>query len=164
MNWFAIHVKRFRETLAASSVATLGLEVFLPMVRVDKLEQVTIKVGSKPLFPSYFFAKFSPEIFLAAVDHCSGVLRVVRSGPTPVPVDDQVVQEIQEQVREDGLITIDRHRLKTGDQVLIQCGPFEGMMARVERELDDNKRVAILLETLAHARVLIEKRLVQVAG
>jgi hypothetical protein len=31
-------------------------------------------------------------------------------------------------------------------------------MGRVERELDDGKRVAILLETLLRARVLIEKR------
>jgi hypothetical protein len=31
-------------------------------------------------------------------------------------------------------------------------------MGSVERELDGGKRVAILLETLMHARVLIERR------
>jgi hypothetical protein len=35
------------------------------------------------------------------------------------------------------------------------------MMGRVERELDDRKRVAILMETLWQARVLIEKRYVK---
>ena len=37
-------------------------------------------------------------------------------------------------------------------------GPFEGLMGRVEQEWDDGKRVAILLEGINKARVLIEKR------
>jgi hypothetical protein len=35
------------------------------------------------------------------------------------------------------------------------------MMGRVERELDDRKRVAILLESLLNARALIERRWLQ---
>jgi transcription antitermination factor NusG len=79
-------------------------------------------------------------------------------------VNDKAVQEIQERVQADGLIRIRRQGLKPGDRVSVQSGPFEGMMARVERELDDEKRVAILLEALSYARVLIEKRWVQAAA
>jgi hypothetical protein len=35
------------------------------------------------------------------------------------------------------------------------------MMGRVERELDDRKRVAIFLESLLNARVLIERRWIE---
>ena len=54
-----------------------------------------------------------------------------------------------------------RTSLAPGTRVTIQSGPFEGMMGRVERELDDRKRVAIFLEALFHARVLIERRWIE---
>jgi transcription antitermination factor NusG len=71
------------------------------------------------------------------------------------------VQEIQDRVQEDGLIRISPQNLEPGTRISIQSGPFEGMMGRVERELDDRKRVAILLETILNARVLIERRWVE---
>ena len=164
INWFAVHAKRFRERLAALSVGALGLEAFLPMIKVECSDDLVIRIGSKPLFPGYFFARFCPEVSLAAVECAQGVLQVVRCGRYPNPVNEQAVHEIQERVQVDGLIRLRRQGLKPGDRVLIQCGPFEGMMARVERELDDQKRVAILLEALSFARVLIEKRWVQAAA
>lgn len=162
MNWFAIHVKRFRETLAASSVAVLGLEVFLPLVKVECPEQEIIRVGAKPLFLGYLFARFSPEISLGLVESAQGVSYVIKSGVLPLPIDDEVIQEIQERVEADGLIRLQGGELKPGDRVCIQDGPFAGMMGRVEREPDDRRRVAILLEMLWQARVLIDKRWVQV--
>ena len=161
MNWFAVHVKRFREAVAASSVAALGLEVFLPMIKVESLKEVAIKVGSKPLFPSYLFARFNPDLCLSPVEGSRGVLYVIKSGTLPIPVDDQVVREIQERVEADGLIRLRHRELKRGDRVSIEEGPFAGMIGRMEAELDDRSRVAILLDTLWHARVLIEKRWVK---
>src|ERR1035441_4099748 len=72
INWFAIHAKRFREAVASSSVAALGLEVFLPMVKVECHEHLTIKVDSKPLFQGYFFARFNADISLGAVECARG--------------------------------------------------------------------------------------------
>jgi len=162
LNWFAIHVKRFREAVAASSVAALGLEVFLPMIKVECPEHLTIKVGSKPLFQGYFFARFNPEISLGSVESARGVLHVIKSGSSPIPVDDQVVREVQNRVEADGLIRLRERELKPGDRVSVQEGPFAGMMGRVEAELDDRRRVAILLEALGQARLVIERRWVQV--
>jgi transcriptional antiterminator RfaH len=162
MNWFAIHVKRFRESLAAASVAGLGLEVFLPMLKVEGQERAVIKTGFKPLFPSYFFARFNPETGLGPVEGARGVLHVIKAGACPIPVEDEVVAEIQDRVEADGLIRLRRNPLKPGDRVSIEEGPFEGMFGRVEAELDDQRRVAIFLESLWPARVLIEKRSLEV--
>jgi transcriptional antiterminator RfaH len=161
MKWFAIHVKRFRESLAAASVAGLGLEVFLPLIKVEPPESAVIKTGRKPLFPSYIFARFNPELFLAPVEGARGVLYVIKSGTCPIPVEDEVVDEIQNRVETDGLIRLARNPLKPGDRVSIEAGPFEGMFGRVEAELDDQRRVAIFLESLWPARVLMEKRWVE---
>jgi transcriptional antiterminator RfaH len=110
------------------------------------------------LFPGYFFARFCPRDSLELVERARGVLRVVSSGRFPIPVEDDVVRQIQERIEEDGFITLHQRPLKPGETVSIQGGPFEGLLGRVERESDDRSRVAILLETLLRARVLIEKR------
>jgi transcriptional antiterminator RfaH len=161
MNWFAIHAKRFRETLAAASISELGLKIFLPVLKVDSPEQSPPKNGFKPLFPGYFFARFDPDISLAPVESARGVLQVIKSGTCPISVDDQVVEEIQGRVEADGFIRLVCSKLKPGDRVSIEDGPFAGMFGRVEAELDDQRRVAIFLECLWQARVLIEKRWVQ---
>jgi hypothetical protein len=42
--------------------------------------------------------------------------------------------------------------------VAIEQGPFAGWVGKVECEWDDGKRVAILLEAISKARMLIDKR------
>jgi len=161
-NWFAVHTKRFREVLAGSGISALGVEVFLPMIKVNAPDPGPIRVNSKPLFPAYLFARFSPAAFLDSVGSAPGVLYVVRSGPHPISVDDTVITEIQARVEDDGLIRLCPRKLAPGDRVSIESGPFAGMMGRVEAELDDHRRVAILLEALWSSRVLLEKRYLEV--
>jgi transcriptional antiterminator RfaH len=161
MDWFVVHTKRFRETVAAASLDALGLEVFLPMVKVEDDGQLVIKLNSKPLFPAYFFARFSTAISLDSVHSARGVLYVVKSGSFPVAVEESVITELKNRVEADGLIRLQPRELKPGDRVAIQHGPFAGMMGRVEAELDDRKRVAILLETLWQARLVSKKRWVE---
>ena len=60
--------------------------------------------------------------------------------------------------RSDGYIRLKAPRFQPGDRVTIEEGPLAGWVGQVEREWDDNKRVAILLEAIQQARLLIEKR------
>jgi transcriptional antiterminator RfaH len=161
LNWFAIYTKPRRENFAATNLGSLGLPILFPRVKVEHIVRGTAQQRSKPLFPCYFFVRFCPENSFESVRCSRGVLRVVCSGRFPIPVREGVIREIQDRVAEDGLIRIEPHHLKPGDRVSINGGPFEGLMGRVERELDDRKRVAILLETLLQARVLIEKQWLQ---
>jgi transcriptional antiterminator RfaH len=147
-----------RENFAATTVSSLGIEILLPRVKVERLVRSVLRTVTKPLFPGYFFARFCPEDFLESVQCSRGVLQVVSSGRFPVPVQDEIVREIQDRIQEDGLIRIPPQSLAPGTRVSIQSGPFEGMMGKVERESDDRKRVMILLETLLNARVLVERR------
>lgn len=158
VGWFAIHAKPRRENFASRNIAALGINVLLPRVRAERLIRGIVYPGTKLLFPGYFFARFSPIDTFESVKATRGVLQVVSSGRVPIPVPEIVIREIQERIQEDGLIRIQPRALAPGTLVLIQSGPFEGMMGRVERELDDRKRVAIFLETLFNARVLIERR------
>jgi len=78
-----------------------------------------------------------------------------------LPVDRRAIAEIQDRVEADGLIRLHKAVFEPGTRISIQAGPFEGMLGRVEAECDDRRRVAILLETLWQARVVIEKQWVR---
>jgi transcriptional antiterminator RfaH len=156
--WFAIHAKTRRENFAATNLGALGVEILLPLLKAERRVRGVARTVAKPLFPGYFFARFCPQSSLESVECSRGVLQVVSSGRFPIPVDDDVINEIRNRIEQDGLIRIYPQTLTPGMRVSIQSGPFEGMMGRVEREFGDRKRVAILLETLLQARVLIEKR------
>jgi transcriptional antiterminator RfaH len=161
VHWFAIHAKPRRENFAAMNVGTLGIGILLPRVKVERLVRGAAQQGTKPLFPGYFFARFCPEDSFESVKGARGVLQVVSSGRIPIPVHEKVVQEIQNRIQEDGFIRIRPQGLEAGAQVIIQSGPFEGMTGRVVQEMDDQRRVAIFLESLLHARVLIERQWIQ---
>jgi transcriptional antiterminator RfaH len=161
VNWFAIHAKPRRENFAATNIAALGIEILLPRVTVERFVCGTACTAVKPLFAGYFFARFCPEDSFESINGACGVLQVVSSGRIPIPVHAIVVREIQLRIQEDGLIRIRSQHLDPGTRVSIQGGLFEGMLGRVERELDDRKRVAIFLETLLNARVLIERRWIE---
>ncbi len=164
IRWFALHTKPRREKFAVTNVSTLGIESFLPRLKAEGLVDGVARTTIKPLFPGYFFARFRPEDSLESVERSRGILHVVSSGRFPIPVEDEIVRDIQIRAGEDGLIRISRQDFKSGDRISIQAGPLEGMMGRVERELHDGKRVAILLETLWHSRVLIERRWLDAAA
>ena len=161
ISWFAIQAKPRRESFASLNISSLDLEVLLPRVKVERLVRGTAQQGTKPLFPGYFFARFCPKEAFETVKTTRGVLRIVTSGRFPIPVHDNIIREIQGRIQEDGLIRIRPRVLAPGTLVTIQSGPFEGMMGRVERELDDRKRVTIFIETLFQARVLIERRWIE---
>jgi transcriptional antiterminator RfaH len=162
INWFAVHAKPRRESFAATNISALGIGILLPRIKVERRVRGAAQQGTKPLFPGYFFARFCPQDSFESVKAARGVLQVVSSGRMPIPVYEEVVREIQDRIEEDGLIRIRSHHFVPGTRVSIQSGPFEGMMGKVERELDDRKRVAIFLETLLNARVLIERRWIEV--
>lgn len=157
-NWYAVQSKPHQESLAAVGVAKLDIEVFLPKIRREQFVCGVPRLVSKPLFVGYFFARFCPLISFDAVRYARGVLRVVGTSRCPIPLDQEIISSIKERVQADGFIQFETKPLVVGDKVTIEQGPLAGWMGEVEREWDDGKRVAILLEAVSKVRVLIEKR------
>jgi transcriptional antiterminator RfaH len=158
LNWFAIQTKPHQERLAAAYVATLDIEVFLPRIRQELNVCGSLRTVSKALFPGYFFAHFCPSYSQDAVRNAPGVVRVLGTGPFPLPVAPGIIAEIRERAGLDGFLRLSPRSFLPGDQVAIEQGPFAGWMGRVEREWNDGRRVMILMEAIQQARVLIEKR------
>lgn len=157
-SWFAVQSKPHHERLGAANVANLDAEVFFPRIRQEQLVGGIARIVTKPLFSGYFFARFCSALSLDAVRNARGVLRVISAGRIPIPLDDEIISGIREQVQEDGYVQLKPQLFAPGDRITVEEGPFLGLIGRVEREWDDGKRVTVLLEALQQARVLIEKR------
>ena len=163
-NWFAIQTKPHQESLAAAYVAKLDAEVFLPRVKQEQMICGFARLVTKPLFPGYFFAQFCPLLSYEAVRYANGVLRVVGTRHFPIPLDSEVIMAIQNRIQEDGFIRLQRKRFLPGEKMTIEQGPFAGWIGKVESERDDGKRVAILLDAIGKARLLIERRWLAATG
>lgn len=157
-NWYAVHSKARREDLAAAGVTELGVEVFLPRIKREVPVGGNWREVAWPLFPGYFFTRFNAPVLLDAILRVRGVLNVVGNSHFPIPLAEEVIAEIQQRVRTDGFIHLESKSLSPGDQVKIESGPCAGWIGRVERELDGNQRVSILLDVLQQSRVLVNKR------
>ena len=156
-HWFAVQTKPFQELLAAARLRQLDLEVFLPRLQADQWVCGVTRRVVKPLFPGYLFAQFCPVISYEAVRFVPGVLRVLGNRQSPIPIEPEIIEDIRERIQEDGFVRLQTPPLHPGDRVTIAQGPFAGWMAEVEREWDDNRRVAILLGALQQARLVVQR-------
>jgi transcriptional antiterminator RfaH len=157
-NWYALQSKPHRENLAAASVAGLEIEVFLPRISREQFVGGLRRLVSKPLFVGYFFARFCPLTWFGTIRHARGVLRVLGTSRYPIPLESQFISSIRERIQTDGFVRFEPRQFQAGDRVTIEQGPLAGWMGKVERQWDDGKRVAILLEAISKARVLVERR------
>jgi len=148
-HWFAVQTKPRRERLASTSLRQARIEVFLPTCR---------RAGGpvRPLFPGYALARFCPTRNLEIVRYARGVLRVVSSGLTPLPVAKEIVTELRGRTDEEGCLFLHRPSLPLQSRIEIQGGPLQGLIGRVERELDGGRRVMIFLESLLNSHVAVE--------
>ena len=160
INWYAIQSKPEREDLAAYNLGRLGLEVFLPKMKLPRLCWGVCQMSVRPLFPGYLFARFSPSSYLHLIKYARGVRRVVSCGEAVLPVDEGIIEAIQIRLEggQEQLPEPPRH-FRAGEQVRVEKGYLQGLIGIFERELSDQQRVVILLEAIEYqARVAIEKR------
>lgn len=162
-SWFAVYAKPYQAGLAATGVGRLNAEILFPQIKSERNIGGIARANVKPLFPGYFFARFTPVLLYDSVRSTPGVVRVVGTPKFPTPLDDEIIEAIRARISEDGFVRLTRETFNPGDWVSIDGGPWEGTIGRFESEWDDGKRVAILLEAMNQARVLVGRDLVSQA-
>ncbi len=148
ISWFVVHTKPKCEHVAASLMQGLPeVETYCPRIRFQRGTKRGKVWFVEALFPSYFFARFEPAASLRAVKHSQSVIKVVDFGGTPIPVPDEVIEQIRaemdgQEVRE---VKVGIH---AGDTVEVASGAMRGLKGIVDRIHSGNERVRILLELL----------------
>jgi transcriptional antiterminator RfaH len=161
-SWYVVRTHAKQEDRAAGNLRTLGVQTLAPKIRGRRYNQYTSVPSylTKPLFPSYIFARLKLDDVYHKIRFTRGVRALISFNGVPTPVDEDVIAMIQSRVREDGFIVIDED-LVPGDKVIIKAGPFRDFHGVFEREMKDADRVRLLLQTVSYqAHVEVERDLV----
>ena len=122
--WYALQVRSRWENSTATLLSGKGFRAFLPTYEPEKRSR-TITSNAAPLFPGYVFCQFDVNNRLPVLV-TPGVLSVVGTGRTPVPVDDSEILAI-ERVVALGHKAEPWPYLEVGQRVRIQNGALCGL-------------------------------------
>ena len=146
--WYGARTKLKHEHIAAANLRKhLGLEVFFPRLRLEKMTRRGMVRVVEPLFPCYIFARCVLADCSHEIQHTSGISNLVHFGSRIPEVPDAIIAELQACFDADAVITVEHH-LSPGDAVTLADGAFAGMPALVLKNLPAKKRVQILLDIL----------------
>lgn len=157
--WYAIRTHSNQESRADANLKAWQLETFLPKIREQRRNPFSGAFVSltKPLFPTYLFARFDLQRLLHQVSFVRGVKNVVSFGGIPSPVDDEIIQFFQTRTNDDGFVRIGED-LKPGDKVMMKGGLLDSLVGVLEREMHDSERVIVLLQAINYqGHVIVER-------
>jgi transcriptional antiterminator RfaH len=156
MHWYAIHSKPQKEILLRERLFLQRIDVYLPLIRVKPVNPRARKV--QPFFPGYLFIHVDLEMLpISELRRIPGSTGIVCFGGEPASVSDSLIRVIQKQVDDIAeAATKYVERLRTGDWVLINDGPFANYKAMFDCRLSGNDRVRVLLELLQGQKVGLE--------
>ena len=161
-HWFAIQCHTGLETQVNFNLRRMFIETLLPLaLRPMRHSRRIARMVVRPLFTGYLFARFSIADSLRAVAFSRGVVRVLATRGQPLVVDDAVIASLRERLGADGCVDLSTAPLGVGDSVRIAAGPLRGWSGVFERELSDERRVEILIETLERGRLVVSRDLIE---
>jgi transcription antitermination factor NusG len=123
--WFAVRTRINHEKVAFTLLSGKGFESFLPLYREQRSWSDRIKQIEIPMFPGYFFCRTNLEE-RPNILNTPGVMSVVGSGRTPVPIPDVEVHSLKRFIASE--IDAKPHPfLYLGQKVRIDRGPLAGV-------------------------------------
>jgi transcriptional antiterminator RfaH len=145
--WYCARTKPKHENVAAANLSrNLGLEVFNPRLRVDRVTCRGVVRVTEPLFPCYIFVQCWSGLW-NDIRYITGVSSLVHFGGRVPSVPDMVVRELKECFNAEEPLVVEDHMFP-GAEVSIADGAFRGFHAVVLQTLPAKQRVQLLLEIL----------------
>jgi transcriptional antiterminator RfaH len=144
--WYVLYSKPQKEEYARFHLSLKGLEVFFPQLLFPKSANKRKRLV--PLFPNYLFVRltlFSEEFSYA--QWSPGVSRIISFNGVPASIDDAIMDFLMNRVNGDGVIEA-RPNLRSGQEVRITGGPFDGLIGIIQEPPNAKGRINILLSLL----------------
>ena len=156
MQWYVLQSKPQKESFLNDQLCLRDIETYYPCVKVNPVNPRSRK--SMPYFPGYLFIQVDLDsVGFSKLQWLPGVQRLVSFGGEPATVSDALVQSIRRRIDENDFADIAMiQKIKQGDTVSIQSGPFAGYRAIFDARLKGNERVRVLLEMLQDRQVCVE--------
>lgn len=117
-SWHVVHTQAGAEEKAARHLANQSFEVYFPRIRKRWRHARRTQTVARALFPRYIFVSIDLEKEAwRSVKSTIGVQQIVCQGDRPLPVPQNVIDEIRAREDEEGLVTLQSARLKKGDPI-----------------------------------------------
>ena len=159
--WYVVSTKSRNEERAANNLKSGNIEVLAPKIKFKRYKEGKFVYIVEAMFPGYIFVKFHPVDEFRLVKYTRGIKTIVNFNGKIVPLQDESIEFIKNNLEEGGVATIQKKELRRGEKVVIQEGPFKRFSGIFEKELDSKERVAILLDGVDYcARMEIDRELV----
>lgn len=157
--WYVLRVTYQREIAASKHLGEMGIENYVPTVRVRKTNAKGVTIGWKtdPLVHNYIFIHDSYNNILAIKQGKLDYLRFVMAKDlangqmVPQYVPDKQMTDFMKVIRTMGSKPVDLDiDLRKGDKVRVLVGPFEGVEGIFVRMPNRHeKRVVVRIEGIA---------------
>jgi transcriptional antiterminator RfaH len=145
--WYAVQCLSHRESAASAHLRNQGFTVFLPQRQKTRRHARKLDTILVPFFPGYLFVSFRPgRDAWRCINGTYGVARIVTQGDAPLPVPHGVVEALQAECDDSGVLARSSE-LKPGQSVRLVAGAFADFVGELER-LDDLGRVRVLLDIM----------------
>src|SRR5215216_1944106 len=156
VQWYVMHSKPRKEALIRARLRIQRIEVYLPSIRVKPVNPRARK--EQPFFPGYLFIHVDLEqISISELRRLPGATGILCFGGEPATVGDSLIRTLQKQIED--ITESNNHyvdRLKSGDWVVINDGPFANYKAMFDCRLSGQDRVRVLLELLQGQKMRLE--------
>lgn len=142
--WYLLYCKPKQEQRALDNLKMQGIESYFPTFSHSKLVRGKRATSEKPLFPNYLFVHLDSQTGpFNKVKNTRGVSSFVMCGANYQVVPDAIVANTR--AMSAGVVVDELP--KTGEQVQIEIGSYQGLSA-IYLEPDGDKRSVLLLKLL----------------
>ena len=149
--WFALQVRTRWENSTSVLLEGKGYETFLPSYRTTKRWSGRAKEVTVPLFPGYVFCRFEAQKRLPILV-TPGVIAVVGSGKSPIPVADTEIAAIQTVVAS-GFRAEPWPFLEVGQRVRVETDVLQGLEG-ILVSLKGHQRIVVSVSLLRRSVAL----------
>ena len=143
--WYAVYTRSNCEFKVSKQLSTRGIEEFLPVYRSRRHWSDRTRELDLPLFAGYVFCRFNPRHTVPVLS-TPGVVRVIGSGRTPIPVTDSEINAIRA-ICTSGVRAQPWPYLEIGRKVVLVNGPLTGLEGIVV-ELKNEFRLVVSVSLL----------------
>jgi transcriptional antiterminator RfaH len=147
VNWVVVNTQPHKEHLALDHLGRQEFNAYCPMIRRRVRHARYTHDVLRPLFPNYLFVQVDPDVqrwrsILSTV----GIRTLVRCGQTLSFLEDGFIQGLKAREVE-GAITRPASPYRIGQQVRLQTGAFDGLIATII-QMDERDRLVVLMDFL----------------
>lgn len=156
-NWYLVYCKPRQEGVARVNLNRQGYETYLPFIHEIRRRKGRRVSLIAPMFPRYLFVHLhSRTDNWAPIRSTSGVVSLVRFGPSAARVPDDLIVLLKSRENSEGVHILPAEEYKPGRRVRITQGGFAGYEG-IFQALSGHDRVTVLLDVLGRkARTIVD--------